>query len=213
METHIRTITLFTDIHDSKGNSFQITKVNDDSQNFEPKGHCHTTRDDNQSDEDYTMGPYGHELDEMLDALFEQETLEMKNDKCQLSSLKLPRVITYDTVQMKGDHECGYNNLCPVNVGKSTKQIVQREEESSKQKNCDVNASLPNGEAYCPTKQDLVSVILSHKAIRKRMFQTQFHEKQKKLNILEANRSAKSIQNWSRLANLDQEQVCAFCIF
>ena len=59
-------------IQDSKGNSFRITKITDDLQrhiqSFEPKGHCHTTRDDNQSDEDNTVGPHGHELDEMLDA-------------------------------------------------------------------------------------------------------------------------------------------------
>ena len=97
------------------------------SQNFEPKGHCYTTRDANQSDEDNTVGPHGHELDEMLHALFEQESLEMKNDKSQLSSLKLPRVITNDTVQMKGDHDCEYNNFWTVNVGKSTKHIVQRQ--------------------------------------------------------------------------------------
>jgi len=86
------------------------------------------------------------------------------------------------------------HQLVPSECWKSTKQIVQRQEEGCKQINNDVNASLPNGEAYCPTKHNLVSVILSHKAIRKRKIQTRFHEKQKKLNIPEANRSAKGFK-------------------
>ena len=201
-------------IQDSKSNSFRISKVDDDLQRhtepFQPKDSFVDPNDLNDEDEEEIIGPEGDELDQLLEA-FLQETESENPGGPMLSQFHLPKHFSIDNIQMKGDHRCGYDNLCPVSVGELSTDIIQPEQHPPRQNT--PNTVYEPTEGYLPTKRDLVSLLLSKRQVRTRKFQTKLNDREEELPIPEANGSRWSIRKWAKLAGLDAEQTCAFQIF
>lgn len=202
-------------IQDSKSNSFRVTKIDDDlhrnSSPFQPSAGYIDPNGIDDDEEEQILGPEGEELDDLLDSFLReaQDELDLEND--QTTTTNLPKTFSVDEVQMKGDNKCGYSNLAPVNTGEHSDDIIHSR--SHIQTNSNTEADSGDGEGdYCPTRQDLVSILLSKTSVRRRKFQTSLRDK-KEVPIPEANGSCRSIHEWTKLAGLDDQQASAFQVF
>lgn len=204
---HVR---LLQNMQDTQRNSFRHKLFDDDLQRgtnaFEPADALFDNmgQEDDSDEEDTSENEKG-QID--MDAFLEETCNDAANRNRTNNPNEIPSSMFFEKLKDKGTLKCGYEMLAQLSTSAGDQSFVERrhgqmmnDEEPMDDDNISINIL---------KQSEIVSILLSRTQMRKRSFNSTTG-KNEKIDVLEANGSAKSIIDWGRKAQLDRRQRRAF---
>lgn len=205
-------IQFLQNIQDAKANCFRAGRPDDLLQTTEPfmpadSAFDHNQSDEKEDDEEECPGLEGAELDALLELLGEgsDQAEDGEGNNCVL-----PESLNLAPMRQKGRHEACYKHLAEMQTTNPTGTTAfevtgntyMEEDEGG-------GNSEEELDQVSPKKKDLVAILGSKNSRRTYSF-ADIIKNSEPVQLLEANRSARSIIDWGRKAKLDKEQRRAF---